>query len=344
MKKAKRSTTRFKGRWKLAVGLVILVLVIASGAFLLLNRDKPAGSQPKITYAMPITVAAIPAYVASEKGFWKEEGLEVNRQMFSAGRLALDALLSESAEVMSVSETPLVHAILKGNEVFIVLTVTEHQETKFIGRKDQGIEKPEDLRSKRIATLPGTNSDYFMYEFLQAHGMFVGDVKVTNLAPPDMVTALVSGNIDGYFAWEPHVNYAQKRIVDQATVFVPGELYHGRHCIAMNRKYVEQHPDIVEKLVRGFLRAEQFVEDHSEEAKQIVAKITGLEIDTVETLWQEYHVKIELDKGLLAILEKEGNWARAIDPQSTGTVESVVSAVYTKALRTVRPERVEIDQ
>ncbi|MGH8604354.1 MAG: ABC transporter substrate-binding protein [Gammaproteobacteria bacterium] len=344
---AKNGSTKSQGkRWhRVALGLAALVVASVIGAYFLASPRGQGDAPPrvtKITYAMPITLAAIPAYVAAEKGFWQEEGLEVERKMFSAGRLAVDALLSESAEVMSVSETPLVHAILKGNDVYIVSTVTEHQETKFIGRKDHGIKKPGDLRGKRIATLPGTNSDYFMYEFLQAHGISVSDVKVTNLAPPDMVTALVSGNIDGYFAWEPHISYAQKRLGDKAMVIAPGDLYHGRHCIAMNRKYVEKNPNIVEKLVRGFLRAEEFVKENPEEAQQIVAKVTGLEMDTVEALWREYHIKVQLDQRFLAILEKEGNWARAIDLQAKGTVERIVNSVYTNALKTVRPERVEI--
>jgi NAD(P)-dependent dehydrogenase (short-subunit alcohol dehydrogenase family) len=37
-------------------------------------------------------------------------------------------------------------------------------------------------------------------------------------------TALVSGNIDGYFAWEPHITYAAKRLGDKAIVVAPG------HC------------------------------------------------------------------------------------------------------------------
>jgi NitT/TauT family transport system substrate-binding protein len=335
--------TKSSGRWRMAFGLLVLVIG-AAAAWFLVFYSKTAELGPRITYAMPITVAAIPAYVASEKGFWKEEGLQVDRKMFSAGRLALDALISNSAEVMSVSETPLVHAILQGNEINFVLTVTEHQETKFIGRKDQGIAKPEDLRGKRIATLPGTNSDYFMYEFLNAHGMSISDMKVTNLAPPDMVTALVSGNIDGYFAWEPHISYSQKRLGDSATVFLPGNLYHGRHCIAMNKKYVQKHPEVVEKLVRGFLRAEEFVKTNPQEAKQIVANVTGLETETVEALWREYHVKVQLDSGFTAILKKEAEWALAGDSQANGTVDSVVSSIYVNALMSVRPERVKIDK
>lgn len=204
---AKNGSTKSQGkRWhRVALGLVALVVASVIGAYFLASPRGQGDAPPrvtKITYAMPITLAAIPAYVAAEKGFWQEEGLEVERKMFSAGRLAVDALLSESAEVMSVSETPLVHAILKGNDVYIVLTVTEHQETKFIGRKDHGIKKPGDLRGKRIATLPGTNSDYFMYEFLQAHGISVSDVKVTNLAPrtwlrhwcPETLTGTLRGS------------------------------------------------------------------------------------------------------------------------------------------------------
>src|SRR5205085_12551904 len=122
--------------------------------------------QPSITeirYAMPITVAAIPAYVALYKGFWRDEGLDVKAQMFSAGRLALDALLSKNAEVMSVSETPLVNAMMQGRDIDIVTTVTEHQEVKAIGRRDRGISSDgKSLRGRKIATLPGTNSDYFL--------------------------------------------------------------------------------------------------------------------------------------------------------------------------------------
>ena len=66
------------GRWKIAVGLIILVVAILAAALLTSQRDKSSGSLPRIAYAMPITLAAIPAYIASEKGFWKNEGLDVD--------------------------------------------------------------------------------------------------------------------------------------------------------------------------------------------------------------------------------------------------------------------------
>ena len=279
---------------------------------------------------MPITVAAIPAYVALEKGFWKEEGLDVQPQMFSAGRLALDALLSKSAEVMSVSETPLMNAILQGNEIYIVTTVTQHQEVKLIARTDKGIKTPADLIGKRIATLPGTNSDYFMYEFLKKHNIPLDKIKLTNMPPPDMVTALVAGNIDAYFAWEPHIYYAQKQLPQQTIVFQPEDLYRGRHCVAMNKDYVREHPEVVEKLIRGFQQAERFINENPDEAMQIVSKVTGMDIEALKTLWKEYNVEIGIDSQLIEFLEKEAKWSRSIN-NSSESIPNFRDFIYYKS-------------
>ena len=208
--------------------LIALLLIVNVG-----SRPVRA-SDTTITYAMPITVAAIPVYVAVEKSFWADEGLNVKVQMFSAGRLALDALLSGNAQVMSVSETPLVFAMSQGHPIYIVATVTRHQETKFIGRRDQGITNADDLRGRTIATLPGTNSDYFMYRLLNSVNISKGDVHILSLQPPNMVSALVRGDIAGYFAWEPHIYYGQQQLGPNAVIIGPDDLYRGRHCIAMN--------------------------------------------------------------------------------------------------------------
>jgi aliphatic sulfonates family ABC transporter substrate-binding protein len=309
------------------LSVILLAVVTTSLAMSCNNKTKPPTT--KITYAMPITVAAIPAYVALEKGFWKEEGLDVQAQMFPSGRQALDALLSKSAEVMSVSETPLMHAILQGNKIYIVTTVTQHQEAKLIARRDKGIQSGRDLVGKRVATLPGTNSDYFMYEFLKANGVPIENVKVTNMNPPDMVTAFVQGNIDAYFAWEPHIYYAQKQLPQQSIVFPPGDLYHGRHCVAMNQEFVSAHPDVVEKLIRGFQRAEKFVNENPDESMAIVSKITSMDIGALKSLWSEYRVTVGIDPQLIPILDKEAQWARTIS-KSNAPVPNFNEYIYAQ--------------
>src|SRR5262249_47480967 len=159
-------------------------------------------------------------------------------KMFSSGREGLQALLAGQAQLQSVSETPIVHAIIQGNKVVTVATISRHKEAKLIARKDRGIAKPSDLRGKRLATLPGTNSDFFMYEFLKKHKIPASEVKIANMPPPEMVAAYARGDIDGYFAWEPHIYYGQRQLPKESIVFQPEELYKGWNTLNMDPGFV----------------------------------------------------------------------------------------------------------
>jgi NitT/TauT family transport system substrate-binding protein len=295
----------------------------------------------RIVYTMPVTVPAVLAYVADEKGFWKAEGLEVVPKMFSSGREALQALLAKGAEVMSVSETPPVHAILQGNEIVCVATIAEHIEAKLIARKDRGILKPEDLAGKRVATLPGTNSDYFMYRFLDKHRIPLEKVRIANMPPPEMVVAYAKGDIDAYFAWEPHITYGRRQLPEQSLVFYPGELYRGRTTVIMNKDYVAGHPDVVRKLIRGLLRAEWFVRKNPEEAIALVAARLKMDPPVLRELWKESVFKVELDEGLLPLLEEVGRWAT--ERSGTGKpLPDFRDYIYADALRKARPYAVHL--
>lgn len=319
-----------------------LILLFVAFVAVSCQRSTPVAAT-RITYAMPITVTAVLPYVALEKGFWRNEGLDVNAQMFSAGRLALDALLAKNAEVMSVSETPLVHAILQGNRVFIVATVAEHREVKFIGRRDRHIENPEDLRGKVVATLPGTNSDYFMYELFKKYGISTREVKIANMAPPEMVTAFVSGTIDGYFAWEPHIYYGARQLPGRTIVFGADDLYRGWHTVAMNQDFVRAHPEVVRKLVRGFIKAEDFVEHNPGEAMAIVSRITGVDKQGINGMWPEIKPRVRLDADLIAVMRNESRWAQSLSG-SYAQAPNWRAFIYDNALSDERASSVNLSK
>lgn len=322
-------------QWTVMVCWLFFFLSIFPGC------SKKEAGRVKIVYAMPTTVPAVLAYVADEKGFWKEEGLDVEAKMFPSGREALQALLARNAQVMSVSETPPVHAILQGNKIYCVATIAEHIETKLIARMDRGISRPKDLKGKKVATLPGTNSDYFMYEFLKKYGISPRELKIANMSPPDMVVAYVKGDIDAYFAWEPHIYYGKKQLPDVSIVFYPKELYRGRTTVNMNQDYVRQHPGVVRKLIRGLLKAESFVENFPEKALEMEAKRLNMERDVLNALWPEHVFKVQLDRDFLPLLEKVGRWAAELHKLKK-PFPDFREYIYEEALKKERPSSVEI--
>src|SRR5581483_11662887 len=180
-------------------------------------------------------------------------------------------------------------------------------------RRDHGISRPEDARGKKLATLPGTNSDYFMYEFFNKYKIAPGEVKIANMPPPEMVVAFAKGDIDGYFAWEPHIYYGQQQLGKEAIVFPPGDLYKGFNTVNMDPAFVKAHPEIVGKILKALLKGEDFLNQHPDEALAIVCNRLKVEPAVGKALWKETIYRVELDRDLPETMEKIGRWAKTKD-------------------------------
>lgn len=317
---------------------------IPARAFLaaaLLLPSLPASAEvTKLIYAMPVTVPAVIPYVAIDKGFFKAEGLDVEARMFSSGREALQALLAGQAQLQTVSETPVVHAIVQGNRLVTIATVARHKEAKLIARKDRGIAKPADLLGKRVATLPGTNSDYFMYKYLAANGLKPEQLKIANMPPPAMITAYVNGDIDAYFAWEPHIHYALEQL-PASKVFYAGELYHGWATVNMDPDFARNNPETTRKVIRALLAAEAYVKSHKKEAVALVAEKLKMAEPVLRALWDECAFKVELDKTLVPEMTEIGRWSRDMS-KSEKPLPDFRQYIHDAPLRLERPKSVSL--
>ena len=72
--------------------IATIVALVVFGTFGCISEEQP--NEAVFVYGQPTTIAAAPLIIANEKGFWKESGLNVQVQRFSAGRLALDATIN----------------------------------------------------------------------------------------------------------------------------------------------------------------------------------------------------------------------------------------------------------
>ncbi|MBI5240624.1 MAG: ABC transporter substrate-binding protein [Elusimicrobia bacterium] len=290
---------------RLAAGLAAAALLAAACG--------PSGDRPrKLVYALPVSVPASLAYIAMDKGFFRDEGLDVETKMFSSGREALQTLLAGQAQIQSVSETPVVHAILQGNRVVTIAAISEHAEAKLLARTDRGISRPGDLRGKRVATLPGTNADYFMHRLLAEHGLAPGDLRITNMSPPDMVVALAKGDIDAYFAWEPHIHYGRKALPGRTMVFFPGKLYRGHATVNMDPDFAARNPGTVRAVLRALLKAEEFARRQPQESIALVSRRLDMDPQVLQELWAEEDLRVHLDRSLVDQMTDIGRWAAAL--------------------------------
>jgi NitT/TauT family transport system substrate-binding protein len=318
--------------------VVLIVLLSGTGC----KKTNPP-TVTKVVLAEGMQPICSPVYIAAEKGYFQEQGLNVRLVPFSSGKLCLDTLLGGKANIATVAETPLMHLGFQENSAAVLCTMHfATKNTKCIARKDKGIEKPEDLKGHKVGVPVGTNAEYFMGKFLEKYGLTRKDVKVVNLNPPEMVGALVRGDIDASFSWEPHNTRSVNQLGDKAIVFLGEDLYRETYNIVSLRDWADDNPETCRRLLRALIKATSFIHNNKDESVRIVADHIQMEPEELASIWHYYTFEIVLDRFLLESLVGQSKWAIASGTH-VGDVPEYSHMIYPQPLKALDPKAVDIE-
>ena len=155
-------------------------------------------SVEKITIGVETSLLPAAVWVAENKGYFEEEGLDVTVKEFGSGRASLIAMLNgEGIDIAAAAPTPIMFNSFVRDDFFIIGTFAyAFEDIKVIANKDSGINNAEDLKGKQIGTLMGSTGQFFTETFLVRNSISPADVEMVDLAPSDLPEALNSGRID----------------------------------------------------------------------------------------------------------------------------------------------------
>lgn len=281
--------------------------------------------------------------IASKKGFFKEQGLDVELRYVQAAKFAMDALISGQVEAANVVETNMVFLAYAGNnEVEIVGTHALVQDGAIVARRSAGIDKPADLKGKKLGVLQGTTSQIFADRFLRKHNLTPNQVKIVNLQPVGIQSSLVSKDIDAGSVWEPFVHNLEKQLGDDAIVFRDSRIYTGFMNLAIRRDWGKKNAAKAEALLRAHLQAEEFVRDHPDEAIGLVADEIRLTRNVVKRIWDRYRFRVHLGPNLSREIRREAAWLPTADEKFKGKDQPDFSgAINPDYLKRVDEARLE---
>lgn len=322
-----------------------MVVLGAAGAFLLFacSIRKPAVPPEKIVIAFSSPAYTVLAVVAQVKGYFREEGLMVTAHRHPFGKPALDEVISGTADVATVAETPFMFAVTNGEKVTVISTIQNDDRNHAIIAKRAGdISNPGDLRGKRIGTTSGTTADFFLDAFLAAHAVSRKEVTVIDLKPDNIEAALVAGQIDAASVFEPYSLRLKKKFGTDVMSFFDEDIYTLTFNIVAQQDFVRNNPGKVKKLLRALLRAEEYVKHNPATAQMIVAEFGGLNIELVQEGWGGAKYEVALDQSLLLALEDETMWAIKRRFTRIDSMPNYLNYIYLEGLAAVKPKAVRI--
>lgn len=255
--------------------------------------------------------------------------VRLERQLFTAGPAAVEALFAGRIDCSYVGPNPAINGYLKSAGSIKVVSGVSSGGAVFVVRNDAGIDSLADLAGKRLASPQlGNTQDVALRTYLLDHGYDVkksgGDLEIQPAKPADILTAMIKGDIDG--AWVPEPWGA--RIVREAGAHIfldERELWEGGRfatsLIICRSDYIEANPQAVKDLVGAHVDKTVWINSHKEEAVQAfnqeIARLLGSPFDerdlkialtrmdfTYDPL-QESVAKVAHDAYRLGFLEKE---------------------------------------
>jgi ABC-type nitrate/sulfonate/bicarbonate transport system substrate-binding protein len=293
-------------------GIVILVaavvIVLAVLAVLFLRKSAIPEKTERLRIGVyPDTISAL-IYIAREQGFLKRHGLDVSLEDFQTGAFAVNGLISDKVDVATASGFVLALQGFKRPDLRAVAAISLTDIVEVVARRDRGIEKPEDLKRKRIGVTKNTIAEFFLSTFLSLNGILPGEVRTVDLKPVDFEKALSEGKIDAAVCFPPWDTLKRKLAQDGVSWPIQGG--QGYHLVVIVKdELIKTRPRAVESLLKAMLNAEDFLRKHEGEAQAIVERTLRLDHESVASTWAKTRFRVSLDQSLLTLMEDEARWA-----------------------------------
>lgn len=260
----------------------------------------------KVVLGWAANLQTAPIVVAKEKGYFKDAGLEVDSVRFVAGREALEALLGGQLDLGFMAEFPPVIGALRKQPFRVVATLSNYSGNRIISTASSGFTGVKSLEGKKIGTTLGSNNDYFTQLVLKTYNI---KATVVNVAPADIVPALVRGDID---AGVPFPDFYQKARDALGSNYrdVVSKDYIAWFVVAASMDLINKRPGDLKKFLSALVKADEFISSNPVEAQELLAKeMTGLaDLAQIKTMWPEAGYTVGLNGKLLDLMTDEGKW------------------------------------
>jgi NitT/TauT family transport system substrate-binding protein len=247
-----------------------------------------AGASPKqgnvtlrLGYFPNVTHAS--AIVGVESGLFQEKlgnNVQLDTSTFNAGPAAIEALNSDAIDATYIGPNPAINAFAQSNGEAIRIVSGATSGGAFLVVKPS-IKGAKDLKGKKVASPQlGNTQDVALRTWLKSKKLKTdtaggGDVSIVPQENAQTLDLFKQGEIDGAWVPEPWATRliqegGGKVLVDERKLWPEGR-YVTTHLI-VRTEFLEDHPDVVKRLVEGQVAANDLIKNDTTRAEQLVGQ------------------------------------------------------------------------
>ena len=219
------------------------------------------------------SVASLPTWVAKEGGYFNREGVNAELIYIRGGPQTLSALLGGDVNFAQVYSAPILSAHLTGADTIIVAGLINQPLFSIVTAS--GINKPEDLRGKKIGiTTFGSATDVALRLALKKWGLKAdSEVSILQMRGiPEILPAMASGSIHGGVLSPPTNMMAVKAGFKELSYLPQLGISFQHTCLATTRKYLDKNRTSTLKVLKAYVAAIDRIKSDKPFAKRVLSK------------------------------------------------------------------------
>jgi NitT/TauT family transport system substrate-binding protein len=237
---------------------VLTTLVVVSG---IIGGSTAFGANlVDVTFSLDFIVLGrhAPWYVALDKGYYKEEGLNVKILPGQGGAQVIQAVESGLADIGFIGVPELVLGRAAGSTIRTV--AVNYQKAPYaIFSLDPGanVTKVEDLKGLELASSSGSFVPNLIKGFMKMHGLDPNTLKVINVAPAAKAAMLLSGqvkSIEFFLMSKPGLEAGVKGATLRTFLLGDHGLVLYANGIGAKEEFLKKNPQVMRAFVKGSLR------------------------------------------------------------------------------------------
>jgi NitT/TauT family transport system substrate-binding protein len=298
------------------------LFLLAAGGLALAACGKGTSTPPPVVdlkVGIVSYTSFAPLFIAKEEGYFSEQNLNVEFEMFENSTLIMPAL--EQGQLDAAGDAPVAGLFNAINQTGNIKIVADRgfadangcNYMAILANADWAAAHPtptaEDLRGVRVSVDQNTFQAYVVETFLGTVGLSLADVKAQYIPPPNLIEAAKNGSVDFISTAEPWVT----RLLDTGKMVV----YTSYQAVVPNmqsgflnygKRLAKDNPEIGNRFMIAYLKAvRQFNQGKTDRNVAIMAQYTKLAPDLLRRVcWPTMRGDGQVD---LTTLMDYQNWA-----------------------------------
>ena len=293
-----------------------LTLPICSVLLLLISACHPNSNvqgdwqkSPIIKIAVSKTPLSSPIFIADEKGFFKQHGLNIQLIREDGGVKCFNELMAGNVDFATTSESVVMfNSFYRTDFTVLASFVESDNDVKLLSLSPQRFGDLAAISGAKVGIVKSSASEFFFDSLLMLYHQQDAQIERVYLKPNQMINALQQKEVDLISAWEP----LPYQLVDESPTASQVISTKGLYNLSFNLVGLKNHSISVkdkQSILQALSDAVNFINEKPEDSQLIISQLLNIDKIQLSYLWRDYSFRLTLSNTLVSSLQLQSQWA-----------------------------------